>query len=92
MPEKGERILYPCYFNANLTRDEGRRLPLSLAVKSPTSADIERALKKCGIRSRIEPSPHPSYWFRHEGRVIALTDEKKGSLIRKAAQKMGGKT
>jgi len=88
MPVKGERVLYPCYFNMNLTREEGRRLPKSLAVKAPTVAEIERALKKCGIRFRVEAKSHPGHWFRREGRVVALTDEKKNPLLHKVAQKM----
>ena len=47
---KGERILYPCYFNANLMRGEGRRITRSRAVKDPSLADIERAVKRCGIQ------------------------------------------
>jgi len=46
---KGERILYPCYFNANLMRSQGRRITRSRAVKDPSLADIERAVKRCGF-------------------------------------------
>jgi signal recognition particle subunit SRP19 len=88
MPEKGERILYPCYFNAGLTREDGRRATKSLSVKNPTVAEIERSLRKIGVKFRTEPQSHPAFWFRREGRVVALTSEKKESLIRKVAQKM----
>ena len=32
---QGERILYPCYFNAAYSRAEGRRVPRSLGAKAP---------------------------------------------------------
>jgi signal recognition particle subunit SRP19 len=88
MPEKGERILYPCYFNATLTRKEGRRVPRLLGMKNPTPADLERALRKCGIQYRVELHHHPVHWSRREGRLVALSGEKKQALIRKVAQKL----
>jgi signal recognition particle subunit SRP19 len=86
--EKGECILYPCYFNAAYTRAEGRRVPRSLGSKGPVLTDIERALKKAGIPFRIEEHHHPSYWSRREGRIVATWTEKKELLIRKVAQKL----
>jgi signal recognition particle subunit SRP19 len=84
----GERILYPCYFNASYTRAEGRRVPRKLGVKGPVLTDIERALKKAGIPFRVEEHHHPSHWARREGRVIAEWTDKKEHLIRKVAQKL----
>jgi signal recognition particle subunit SRP19 len=86
--EKGECILYPCYFNSAYTRAEGRRVPRSLGSKGPVLTDIERALKKAGIRFRIEEHSHPAHWARREGRIVAAWPDKKGQLIRKVAQKL----
>jgi signal recognition particle subunit SRP19 len=84
----GERILYPCYFNASLSRAEGRRVPRNLGVKGPVLTDIERACKKAGITFRVEENHHPAHWARKEGRVIAEWTDKKEILIRKVAQKL----
>ena len=86
--EKGECILYPCYFNAGYSRAEGRRVPRSLGSKGPVLTDIERALKKAGIPYRIEGHHHPDHWNRREGRVVAQWSEKKELLIRKVAQRL----
>ncbi|MFZ1128163.1 signal recognition particle subunit SRP19/SEC65 family protein [Methanoregula sp.] len=86
--EKGECILYPCYFNASLSRDEGRRVPRTLGVKGPGAADIERALKRLGIACQAEEHHHPAYWARHEGRVVATYSGKKTALIKKVARNM----
>ena len=86
--EKGECILYPCYFNAAYTRAEGRRVPRSLGSKGPVLTDIERALKKVGVTCRVEEHHHPSHWARREGRVVATWSESKLSLIKKVAQKL----
>ena len=85
---KGECILYPCYFNASLSRSEGRRVPRTLGAKGPVINDIERALKRANVKFRVEEHHHPAHWMRHEGRIIAEWHEKKESLIKKVAQKL----
>jgi signal recognition particle subunit SRP19 len=85
---EGECILYPCYFNAGYSRGEGRRVPRSLAVKGAVITDIERSLRRIGVKFRVEEHPHPAHWQRHEGRIVAEWTGKKEVLIKKAAQKM----
>jgi signal recognition particle subunit SRP19 len=84
----GERILYPCYFNAAYSRAEGRRVPRNLGVKGPVLTDLERALKRSNITYRVEDHHHPARWTRREGRIIVEWTESKEKLIRKIAQKM----
>ena len=91
MPVKGERILYPCYFNGGLKRDEGRRVPKAMGAKAPTSAEIERALRKSGIKCRIEPHSHPGHWFKKEGRVVVESNLPKKNLIDTVAKALLGK-
>lgn len=85
---EGECILYPCYFNASLTRAEGRRVSRALGAKGPVLGDIERALSRSNIAFRVEEHHHPAYWMRHEGRVIVEWNDKKELLIKKVAQKL----
>lgn len=85
---EGECILYPCYFNAGYSREEGRRVPRSLAAKAPVVTDIERSLRSLGVKYRVEEHNHPAHWQRHEGRVVAEWTDKKERLIKKVAQKM----
>ena len=54
-----DRVLYPCYFNAALERRQGRRVPLGLAQKGVTMQDSSEALKKTGLRYRVEAGSHP---------------------------------
>ncbi len=82
---KGERILYPCYFDAGLFRDEGRRVSRSKAVKNPTIADIERATKKAGLSFRVEQKHHPAYWWKREGRLVVHWDKSKEKLLKLVA-------
>ncbi|HVP93545.1 MAG TPA: signal recognition particle subunit SRP19/SEC65 family protein [Methanoregulaceae archaeon] len=85
---KGERILYPCYFDATLRRREGRKVPLSKAVRNPGLPDIETALKKNGVKYRIETKPHPAHWSEREGRILAEWDKSKGELLKRICSKL----
>ena len=91
---KNERILYPCYFNAALMRQEGRRVSRSRAVKEPTLADIEKAAKKSGLTCRPEQKHHPAYWWKKEGRLVVNWDKSKEQARKnnrcKAGKKMTG--
>jgi signal recognition particle subunit SRP19 len=86
--EKPERILYPCYFDAGLERGQGRRVPRGAAVKGPTMEDLERAVKRCGIKHHREPKSHPAHWFKREGRIVAEWTGTKETLLRKVAGKL----
>lgn len=85
---QGERILYPCYFNAAYTRAEGRRVPRNLGAKAPALTDLERAVKRLGLPHRVEEHHHPEHWIRREGRLIVEWKDSKELLIRKVAQKL----
>jgi len=86
MKLKGERILYPCYFDATLERASGRRVPAAMAAKNPTLQDLERALKREHLKFRAEEKPHPGHWHKREGRLIVSWPGKKGELLRRVAK------
>jgi len=67
---------------------EGRRVRKSLAVKAPVITDLERAMKRAGVKYRVEEHHHPGHWARREGRIVAEWTEGKETLIRKVAQKL----
>jgi signal recognition particle subunit SRP19 len=88
---KGQRILYPCYFDAGLTRGEGRRVPRSRAIKEPTVADIEKAVKRCRLMCRTEQKSHPAYWWKHEGRIVVNWEQGKEKLLATVAGALEGR-
>lgn len=89
MQMKGERILYPCYFNAALKRAEGRRVPIASATRDPTLADLEKAVKRSGLRFRVEQKHIPSRWWMKEGRILVQWSESKERLLKKVASQFG---
>jgi len=85
---KGERILYPCYFNAALKRAEGRRIPRERAVKDPTLMDLEKAAKRAGLSFRSEQKHYPARWWQKEGRIVVQWKESKEELLKRVATQM----
>ena len=89
MAEDRPIVLYPAYFDLKRTRQEGRRVPRSLAVDGPTAEEIEAAAKALGLNPKVEPDAafSPSPW-RKEGRVLVKADYYKTSVIRKVAERL----
>ena len=48
-----ENIIWPAYLDAERSRSEGRRVPESLAVESPTVDEIAKAVQQVGYDAVI---------------------------------------
>lgn len=68
--------IYPIYFDASKTRDEGRRVGKDGAVKNPLARTILEAIARLGLNVVFEPQKiHPKDWS-NPGRVrVELKDE-----------------
>jgi signal recognition particle subunit SRP19 len=88
---EGEKIIYPCYFNEGLTRNEGRRIKKTSAVKNPSTRSILTAAKKLGLEGVVEQKSHPGHWVSNEGRVLIKYDKSKEILIQQIAEKLTDK-
>lgn len=74
-------ILYPCYFDSELMRSEGRRVSLDTGVAHPEPGDIERILKAKKILFTRESKSHPAYWWKNQGRFVVEYPGPKKDLI-----------
>ena len=57
MKEYGKLIIWVDYFNSAIKRSEGRRVPLSSAVRDPTLEELMHATKGIGY----SPEPQEGY-------------------------------
>lgn len=82
MKTKGWRILYPIYFDKEVSRANGRKVPKELAVDTPDIDEIARVLQHFKIPFFVEINKkHPRDFFC-VGRVkYTLKDEETGELI-----------
>ncbi|MHA2248849.1 MAG: signal recognition particle subunit SRP19/SEC65 family protein [Candidatus Kariarchaeaceae archaeon] len=68
--------MYPEYFDANLSRSEGRRVSLELADPSPHLIKLSKACEKLNIECQIEKDKaYPSSWWKQSGRILIPIDK-----------------
>lgn len=72
-------VIYPAYFDANLTRKEGRRVPLSLAVPNPSLEQLFSTCKILGLNPELEPDKTYPRNISVKGRIVI---DKRGSKLK----------
>ncbi|MEC8998638.1 MAG: signal recognition particle subunit SRP19/SEC65 family protein [Candidatus Thermoplasmatota archaeon] len=67
-----EMTLWTRYFDARLSRSDGRRVPKQASIPGPTLDSVVWAARSAGIRKmRQEPeASHPSRPYAKEGRLV----------------------
>lgn len=81
MPDK---ILWTAYFDASLSRGDGRRVPLDMAVDEPTVDEIAKAVQQVGYDAMIERNvSYPREPWHDTGRVVVrgADDESKNDVV-----------
>jgi len=82
------RTLYPVYFDATLTRKEGRRVSKEMAVEHPTAASITRAVTALGLSPTEEPKTFSGRWYGEKGCVTVEYEGSKEALLKAVAEKL----
>ncbi|MEM0321158.1 MAG: signal recognition particle subunit SRP19/SEC65 family protein [Thermoprotei archaeon] len=85
IPREGVRV-YVAYFDRNLSR-RVRRVPITLAVQSPTLKEIEEACRALGYRFTSLPSRHSAVWWMDEG-AVEVTGVKKAHALKAIANEV----
>lgn len=69
--ENTHYIVFPEYFDRNLTRKEGRRLPLEQAIENPTILELKLAAQKLECDFKIqEDAAYPRQWWNGKGLIL----------------------
>ena len=76
-------VIYPEYFDHNLKRSEGRKVPLSESVRSPKIDELSNLLSNIGCKFQISKSNHSGNWSNLSGSLKVNTDLSKTQLIHK---------
>jgi signal recognition particle subunit SRP19 len=82
-----ENVIWPAALDANLSRSEGRRVSLELAVENPTADEIGRAVQQVGYDAVIEHDKTYSREYETRGRVLVQNadDAGKSDLLQAVA-------
>jgi signal recognition particle subunit SRP19 len=85
----GQIVLWTRYFDAELTRKEGRRVAKEKAVREPRAGHIAEAAKSLGLEVVLEKeAAHPADAWRKEGRVLVKSEWPKEETIQRVADRL----
>jgi len=88
MRGRGKLRLYPAYFDAGATRNQGRRLPKTQATREPTTESIEKAATKLGLNPVTEPATYSRQPWKKTGAVLVDKKHRKTETISLVAAEM----
>ncbi len=72
----GMLIFWPAYFDRNLSRSQGRRLPSNLAAPDVTLNLLKSAAESSGFEYELEPEKrYPKDWTQAKGYIVIANDD-----------------
>lgn len=81
--------IWPQYLDKNLTLKEGRKIAKSDAVTDPSLSDIERAVKRLGLKHSVQKEvAYPGKWYDKSGRILVEWEGTKLELIREVSSEI----
>ena len=88
MSEDRAIVIYPEYFDFNLNRSQGRKVPVNISVKKPNVEEIFGILKNLGSSVKKSPKSHPSNWHSEGGSINLFYEGTKVSLLHKIGKEL----
>ncbi len=88
MKEYERYIVWLDYFNSELKRSEGRRVPLDSATRAPTLFELEEACRRLNLQPLPQPARYPSSPTRESGYVSVLKSKPKHALVMRLAKEL----
>lgn len=78
-----ENVIWPAFLDADLSRNEGRRVSLEQAISEPTADDIATAVQQVGYDAVIERDKTYPREYEQRGRVLVKNadDATKSDLL-----------
>ncbi len=81
-------VVWLDYFNSELKRSQGRRVPLSATIRSPTLKELEDACVRLGLDPQPQRASFPRAARRESGYVSLKKDVAKQRLVMKIARQL----
>ena len=81
-------VLYPEYFDFNLKRSEGRKIPINISVKKPSVDELYSITRNIGAEVKKSSKSHPSNWSAELGSINLFYDGKKMELLHKIGKEL----
>jgi signal recognition particle subunit SRP19 len=88
MKEYDRLVFWLDYFDSELKRSAGRRVPLSSATRAPTLAELGEACRRLNLQPQPQIARYPSRPSRESGYVSVAKADPKHILLLKIAKEL----
>jgi signal recognition particle subunit SRP19 len=88
LKEYEKYVIWLDYFNSELKRREGRRVPLSSATRAPTIQELGEACQRLNIQPVTQVARYPSSPSRESGYVSVMKAKPKHVLVMNIAKEL----
>lgn len=88
MKDYGRYIFWLDYFDSELKRAQGRRVPLSSATRAPTLPELGEACRRLNLQPQPQQARYPSMPAKESGYVSVIKASGKQSLLLKVAKEL----
>lgn len=88
MKDYDRYVVWLDYFNSELKRADGRRVPLSMATRSPTLEELEDACRRLNLQPAPQKASFPAFAPRASGYVSIKKAKPKQGLVLKIAKEL----
>jgi signal recognition particle subunit SRP19 len=88
MKEYDRHVFWLEYFDSELKRREGRRVPLSSATRAPTLPELDEACRRLNLHPQPQVARYPSHPSKESGYVSVIKGNPKKSILLKVAREL----
>ena len=81
-------VIYPEYFDFNLKRSEGRKVPVNISVKRPNIDELYSITKDIGTDVKKSSKSYSSNWSAQQGSINLFYEGKKMELLHKIGKEL----
>lgn len=88
MKDYGRQVLWLEYFDSELKRSMGRRVPMSSATRAPTLPELTEACRRLNLQPESETARYPVAPSKDSGYVSVIKGTPKQALVLKVAREL----
>ena len=88
MKDYERQIFWLDYFDSELRRSEGRRVPLSAATRAPTLPELNEACRRLNLQPQPQDAHYPPLPLKESGYVSVIKATPKQALLIKIAREL----
>jgi len=88
MKDYDRYVFWVDYFDSELKRNDGRRVPLSSATKAPQLAELGEACRRLNLQPQAQAARHPSRPTKESGYVSVIKSGKKHELLLRISREL----